>query len=298
MAVSSSLGAKLSHTPGALTGGFTFMAQRVVDHGDSKKYFTQIPNVVFTLGLSPYALTLYCHLKRAAGANANGRCWKSTATLARETKMGAGSVSRAKDELQRDNPLLSTSLIKISEEANPNGGKPKHCISLTDIWPQNTRLMQASSTVEAEDRHVPEGNVQVPTVNFTSSPGEIKKNSLEEEPSKEDKEPTAHTRLMNFLSLKIGPIPNGAKEGKAIKWLLENGYDPGQCEACFVSLAADDWRTSAVTWVTVKANIGAWLARDSNGHKPKQTASERNVTNMKDSLDYLNNLGDERLLTR
>lgn len=297
MAVSFSLGAKLSHTPGALTGGFIVMAQRVVDHGDSKKYWTQIPNIVFTLGLTPYEFALYCHLKRTAGAE--GICWKSTATLARETSMSGGMVSKAKIALQQDYPVLGKPLITVSEEPNAKGGKPKHCIALTDIWGQNFKHKGSSSPHELEgDGQVHHMNAQVHTVNVASSPHEIKNNSYEEEPLEEDKEPTAHARLMNFLSLKIGPIPNGAKEGKAIKWLLENGYDPGQCEACFVSLAAEDWRTSAVTWVTVKSNIGAWLTRNQNGHRPKQTASERNVTNIRDSLNYLDNLGDERLLTK
>lgn len=83
------------------------------------------------------------------------------------------------------------------------------------------------------------------------------------------KENSAFAGLMNFLSRKIGPIPNPGKEGKAISWLIDNGYDAAQCEDCYEFLAAQPWRTSAVTWTTVKAEIGGWLSKGQagrNGH--------------------------------
>jgi hypothetical protein len=269
------------------------MRQRVTDRGDPKRYRTEIPNIVLTLGLSPYELSLYVHLKRTAGAE--GICWKSTATLAKETGMSSGMVSKAKMGLQRTFDALRGTLITVSEEPNKRGGKPNHMIAIADVWPQNmARFASSHDEVEAEPSSPHERASSYSEV--TSSPGEIRKEPIRKE-RQEEEEPTAHSRLMNFLSLKIGPIPNGAKEGKAIKWLLENGYDPVQCEACFEYLASEGWRTSAVTWVTVKASIGAWLARNGNGRKGKQTASERNVSNIQDSLDYLNSLpSDERML--
>jgi hypothetical protein len=44
------------------------------DAGDLRKYRTEIPNLVLELGLSPYALALYVHLKRTAGQD--GACYK------------------------------------------------------------------------------------------------------------------------------------------------------------------------------------------------------------------------------
>jgi hypothetical protein len=132
-----------------------------------------------------------------------------------------------------------------------------------------------------------------------------KERSLQRKKStkEEEKEPSAHARLMDFLCRKIGPIPNGAKEGKAIKWLLANGYEPSQCEACFEFLVAQEWRTSSVSWVTVKSEIGAWLARSNKDGSNQQlsrreTASERNVRLDRQNLEYLNSLStDDREAT-
>lgn len=270
------------------------MAQRVVDHGDLRKYRTEIPNIVFSLGLTPYELALYCLLKKTAGAD--GMCWKSTATLAKESGMSSGMVSKAKVTLQKPIPILGKPLIVVDEEPNQKGGKPKHCITLTDIWPDNTRMRGSSSPHEVGAETSSYSEVASSPHERSSSPHEIKKEPIEEG-TNEEKDPSAHARLFNFLSKRIGPIPNGGKEGKAIKWLLDNGYEPEQCEACFEFLVSEDWRTTAVTWTTVKSQIGAWLLRTSTGgnglgSRP-QTASQRNVTNIKDGLEYLEKLKKE-----
>lgn len=158
--------------------------EHVTDDGDTKKYWTQIPNIVFDLGLKPFELVLYAHLKRAAGANIKGKCTKSTPTLARETGMGAGTISRAKTALaKRRADLNNKSLIRTRETLNPRGGKKRHEIIITDIWKENmARFASSSVEIETDTAQVPVRNDQVPE---PSSPVEIKKNLLEEEPSKE-----------------------------------------------------------------------------------------------------------------
>lgn len=86
------------------------------------------------------------------------------------------------------------------------------------------------------------------------------------------KEPSAHSRLMAFHASHLaGEIPDGPAQGKAIKWLLEQ-YTPEQCQTEYEKLAAQEWRSTPVTWLTVKKNIGADIARDTqqapNGHDP------------------------------
>lgn len=182
------------------------MAQRVVDHGDTKKYRTEIPNIVLTLGLSPYELALYVHLKRTAGAD--GVCWKSTATLARETGMSAGMVSKAKLSLQRRFLEIKKPLITVAEEANKKGGKPNHAITITDIWPQNmSHFSNSPHEVEASPISPHEGASSYSEVassphEFTSSQGEIRKEPIQErtpeERTQEEKQqhatPRADTR--------------------------------------------------------------------------------------------------------
>lgn len=137
------------------------MRQQITDEGDGKKYFTQLPNIVFEIGLKPLELALYAHLKRAAGAT--GKCFKSTATLARETGMGTGTVSRTKTALEARWPALGNKpLIRTKEIPNPKGGKPFQEITITDIWKANTDRF-SSSTVEVEAAETEEIQVAKPS---------------------------------------------------------------------------------------------------------------------------------------
>lgn len=160
------------------------MAQRVTDRGDPRKYRTEIPNIVLTLGLTPYELTLYVHLKRTAGGD--GICWKSTATLARETGMSSGMVSKAKLSLQQIRTPLKKALITVSDEVNQKGGKPNHSITVTDIWLENMAHFASSQDEVAKESHSPrerassQHEVASSYGEFTSSPHEIRKEPSEE----------------------------------------------------------------------------------------------------------------------
>lgn len=160
------------------------MAQRVTDEGNPRKYRTEIPNIVLTLGLTPYELTLYVHLKRTAGAD--GICWKSTATLARETGMSSGMISKAKLSLQRVIEPLTKPLIIVSDEVNQKGGKPNHSITVTDVWLQNMAHFASSQDEVANDPRSPHerasssGEVASSYSEFTSSPHEIRNKPQEE----------------------------------------------------------------------------------------------------------------------
>jgi hypothetical protein len=158
------------------------MKQSVTDAGDGRRYRTEIPNVVFTLGLSPFELTLYLHLKRTAGDS--GECWKSTATLAKETSMSAGMVSKAKDALTAPRIELGKKpLIKVKEEENPHGGKARHIITLTDIWPDNIKRFSSSQgEVASSPDELASSYSEV-----ASSPHELKKEPKKKEPKEETK---------------------------------------------------------------------------------------------------------------
>jgi hypothetical protein len=160
--------------------------RRVIDSGEYRKYRTEIPNIVLTLGLTPYALALYVHLKRTAGGD--GLCWKSTATLARETGMSSGMVSKAKESLQKHiDSLGGKSLITVTEERNPKGGKPNHTIAITDIWPENMARFASSqgevATVSSSPLEVGTSYRELASSphELASSPGEIRKEPIQEQ---------------------------------------------------------------------------------------------------------------------
>lgn len=113
------------------------MKHEIIDDGDPRYYWTQIPNIVFDIGLSAYEILLYCHLKRIAGDY--GKCFKSTRTLSKECGVSPAVIVRTKMLLTASRPDLNGKpLIKIKELSNPSGGKDYHEITITDIWKANT----------------------------------------------------------------------------------------------------------------------------------------------------------------
>ena len=132
---------------------------QLVDQSDDRKYFITIPNLVDDMGLSPVAFRLYTHIKRVAGEN--GECWQSTRTLANACKVSAGSISKAKKELE------ASKLIHIKEKENPRGGRAYHMITIIDIWQDNMEKYSSS-----QDELTSSGD------ELASSPGELKKNPL------------------------------------------------------------------------------------------------------------------------
>jgi hypothetical protein len=172
----------------------------VTDEGDPRKYFTQIPNILFSLGLSPYALTLYVYFKKVAGEG--GACWQKTSTIAKATGMSDGMVTKAKAELSKPRPELKDDpqgkakpLIVIANRNNKHGGKPGHIIRLTDIWSANianiTRIAKPISPHEIDHSQD----------EIAISPHEIKKNPSEEKPTKEKH--TQHLRAVGAPAVAV-----------------------------------------------------------------------------------------------
>jgi hypothetical protein len=150
------------------------------DDGDLKKYRTEVPNVVFMLGLDPYSLALYCHIKRTTGAAEGGMCWKSTRTLAEETGMSVGKVSEARAELEKPRDELGGKpLIVVNRPKNRGKATEVICV---DVWREN---FDACSPDEQRVHHT----------NTERSPHEPKKEPFKKEPVKNsptgDGEPSA-----------------------------------------------------------------------------------------------------------
>ncbi len=99
------------------------------DESIPNDYFSQIPNLVDIMGLSPHAYRLYGHLKKVTGET--GKCWQSTTTLAKACNMSSGMVSKSKQELESVYPPL----VRI--ESKPFDRGAYHEIVITDIWAIN-----------------------------------------------------------------------------------------------------------------------------------------------------------------
>lgn len=94
-------------------------------------YRTEIPNIVFEMGLDPFQLSVYCNLKRIAGDG--GNCWCSTKTLSKICGMGETKLKECIKFLSS----LPIPLIKIIPRKKPDGSPDSNIILITDVWKEN-----------------------------------------------------------------------------------------------------------------------------------------------------------------
>jgi len=130
-----------------------------------RKYRTEIPNMVLDSGLTVYELVLYVHLKRTAGDH--GASWKGTRTLAEETGMSMGSVSKAKAGLEQRG-LITISQIHDKSQVD--------YIEIVDIWEDNFLSFQGVHQVNGIDQ---ETDKRSPG-EWGCSPGERKNKHIKE----------------------------------------------------------------------------------------------------------------------
>lgn len=154
----------------------------VTDASDLRRYRTEIPNVVLSLGLTPFELALYVHLKRTAGDD--GSCWKSTATLADESGMSTGMVIKAREGLKKPRVELDGKplITDITDSSHP--GRARHLITITGIWVENFASFDARQK-SPHDVQKSCGDVQKSPHDIQKSPHDIKKEPLEERTSEE-----------------------------------------------------------------------------------------------------------------
>ena len=98
--------------------------------------YTQIPNMVMYMGLSPYARTLYEQIRMTVryGKDEIGVCYKTTKTLSKECNMSMTSVIKAKKELE-DNKLIEIQLHRDNYTV-------RHKIKIKNIWKENHQFFE------------------------------------------------------------------------------------------------------------------------------------------------------------
>lgn len=101
--------------------------------------FTIVPNIIYEMGLSPFAIALYAAARRSAGDD--GVCTRSAATLARNSGMSKSMVHYAKME------LVEAKLIQLREA--PSGRRiPAQHILMVDIWHKNAEHFAPKEPVQ------------------------------------------------------------------------------------------------------------------------------------------------------
>jgi hypothetical protein len=104
---------------------------------DLRKYRIELPNLIDDMDLSVYAFRLYVHLRRRAGAAADGYCAESQRELATACKMSRGAVQDALEE------LMKAELICV--EKSKYGKSSPDRITLSDLWARNYKTFSGQS---------------------------------------------------------------------------------------------------------------------------------------------------------
>lgn len=179
----------------------------VRDDGDLQKLYAAIPNIVFDLGLNPYELALYAHFKRAAGNALGGVCWKSRATIARESGMSSGMVTKARQALEVPRAELNGKpLIVVSEEPSKTGGKPTCRVTMTDIWAVNVLKFSTSphdvapSPYDVDQKPTSPHDEQRHHTTLATSPHDPKEESLKKNPEEDKRDFISELRADPFYS--------------------------------------------------------------------------------------------------
>ena len=237
---------------------------QVRDEGDSRKYYTTIPNIIDDMDLSVYAYRLYGHLKRVAGDG--GKCWQSTETLAKACGMGWATVSRAKTE------LVNKELIIIEQVKNPQGGKDFHNITITDVWEKNI-IKYATSTQEGATS----------TQEITTSHQEIKNNPIKNKPNNKDAGRPALSEGQSYLLQSLGGKRLNPKQRDTILE-LERTYGTDRLKEV-IDWAADRGMAVGVAVPAIKTAIPKWgrTRPPTNGSKP--AAQENAFDRMRREMD-------------
>lgn len=107
------------------------VVQEIIEDRPDHHYRTEIPNIVFEMGLDPFQLTVYLHIKKIAGDK--GQCWRTVKNLSKLCNMSETKLKQCLTSLSK----LTTPLIKIIHRKKPDGSADTNLIHITDIWRVN-----------------------------------------------------------------------------------------------------------------------------------------------------------------
>jgi len=199
---------------------------KVCNESDNRKYRTEIPNIVFDIGLTCHELALYGLFKRIAGAGKNGYCSLSTRNLAKRIGLSAGKVSETKRSLAASRTELENSpLIAI------NKAKHYDVVTILNIWHLNAEFVLSKRSPGEQERSPGEQE---------RSSGEPKKELFKKEPLKKspivplkgDEVTSGFERARNLFNIRPSTPLDSAQERA---WRSS--------APCVEATTEDEWKT-------------------------------------------------------
>ena len=110
-------------------------AYKIESEEEVRNNFTQVPNMVGFIGLSPYARTLYEQYRITVGyGEEESMCYKGVRRLAKECCMSPTSVIKARKELEE------RGLIEVSVHQDTH--LQTHITKVKNIWKANAEFFK------------------------------------------------------------------------------------------------------------------------------------------------------------
>lgn len=107
----------------------------IKDESSNHHYRTELPNIIFEIGLPPHLIGVYAAIKKCAGDG--GSCFKSEKTLSKELNISKSTLHKYIESLCLLNEKLNKSLISKENRISKDGDKDTNSITINDIWPEN-----------------------------------------------------------------------------------------------------------------------------------------------------------------
>src|SRR6185369_4088254 len=114
--------------------------QELPDH----HYRTEIPNIIFDLGLDTYTFSVYAKIKRISGDS--GKCWQSIPNLASSIGMSVSKLKECLKQLEKGHNKLKLSLIKKTTRKNEDGADISSVYTIVNIWPLNGKYFRGEGS--------------------------------------------------------------------------------------------------------------------------------------------------------
>ncbi len=141
----------------------------IKDESSNHKYRTELPNLIYEIGLTPALIGVYSALKRAAGDN--GQCTKSEKTLSNKLFISKKTLHGLIVQLCEVNSFLGKSLIILTNRFSEHGDKDTNAITIVDIWPENYSFFTKES-VGRVNSTLPSVNITQPRVESAQGVGQ------------------------------------------------------------------------------------------------------------------------------
>jgi Helix-turn-helix domain len=121
------------------------MSYQIQEDFGNHHHRTETPNIIFELNLSVYERCVYQTIKKIAGDN--GKCFKSSETLAKESGMDIRKYRSCLKSLSKKFDLIGKPLITVVQRKNPRGDFETNIITIVNIWPENYKYFYCDKGV-------------------------------------------------------------------------------------------------------------------------------------------------------